>query len=115
MSKVKVWGLAAVFVVALAGIMVVAPVDRSAGQEKVVRVKDHWRNHGGHWSYWHEVDKRWYYTDGNHWFYNNDSNNWNVYRFDKAFGRDGFEKGDYQVPGKDAKIILPRHTISGNR
>src|ERR1700729_931457 len=118
MSKVKVWALAAVFAVALASIAVFAPVDRSDEQEKAVGARDYWRNHDGRWNYWHDGDQRWYFTDGSHWYYNNntkDSNAWNVYRFDKGFGRDGFQKGDYRAPAKDAKIVLPRHTISGNR
>jgi hypothetical protein len=66
----------------------------------------------GHWSYWHEGDKRWYYTDGSHWYYNDpdaDADAWHVYRFDKQFGREGFEKGEYKVPNEGTKIVVPRH------
>src|SRR5262249_10814073 len=28
---------------------------------------DHWRYHGGRWSYWSDDDGLWYYTDGRRW------------------------------------------------
>jgi hypothetical protein len=71
-----------------------------------------WRHHDGHWSYWHNGDQRWYYTDGSNWFYNGanePANTWNVYGFDKGFGREGFERGEYKVPEKGVKIEAPRH------
>lgn len=77
-------------------------------------VRDHWHYHDGHWSYWNEPDKRWYYTDGANWYYN-DSDAWKVYRFDKQFGRDGFERGDYKTPGEDAKIEVPKHGVYRQR
>jgi hypothetical protein len=72
---------------------------------------DHWRNYNGHWSYWHEGDKRWYYTDGTHWYYHNGAG-WVVYEFDKLFGRGpGFLHGDYKIPGPHARVELPRHDV----
>ena len=53
----------------------------------------HWRFHDGHWSFYHDADKRWYYTDGTNWFYNAGEVGWAPYRFDKSFGREGFEMG----------------------
>ena len=76
--------------------------------EKVV-VKNHWRHHDGHWSYWYEPDRRWYYTNGTNWYYQGDNDDaWRVYRFDKDYGREGFERGDYRVPEEGAKIEAPR-------
>lgn len=102
------WAIAALVMVALAGVVVVVPASRSTAAENAVAGKDHWRHHDGHWSYWHEGDKRWYYTDGSNWFYNTGTG-WNTYGFDKQFGREGFEKGDYRTPGKDHKIVAPIH------
>jgi hypothetical protein len=67
----------------------------TAGDKKA-GVSSHWRHHDGHWSYWHEGDQRWYYTDGSNWFYQDDDA-WNVYGFDKGFGKDGFGRGEYKV------------------
>ena len=72
--------------------------------------KAYWRYHGGHWSHWDPVDSRWYYTDGSHWYYNN-GNAWALYRFDKAFGREGFERGTYAAPAPNANVVLPTHEI----
>ena len=74
-----------------------------------MELKDHWRNHDGHWSYWSEADKRWYYTDGSHWFYNTGAA-WALYRFDKTFGRE-FEHGTYKVPVAEVKVEVPRHGV----
>jgi hypothetical protein len=71
---------------------------------------DHWRNHDGHWSYWHEADKRWYYTDGTHWFFH-DGKVWVPYRFDKEFGREKFHHGEYKIPEEKARIVLPVHDV----
>ena len=80
-----------------------------AAPERVV-VKDHWRHHDGHWSYWDDSDKHWYYTNGENWFVE-DGEAWKVYRFDKHFGREGFERGEYKVPGEDVKVVVPRHRV----
>lgn len=104
-------GVFASLVVALllgAGLFVSSQSNRAKAEPVVV--KDQWRHHDGHWSYWHEGDKRWYYTDGSNWFYE-DGGNWNVYRFDKQFGREGFERGEYKIPGEDVKIVIPRHRV----
>ena len=77
-------------------------------------VKDHWRNHDGHWSYWHEGDQRWYYTDGKHWYWHEakEGGPWKLYTFDKEhkFGLD-FMHGDYKAPGANVKIELPVHRV----
>ncbi|HEX4130571.1 MAG TPA: hypothetical protein VHZ24_11035 [Pirellulales bacterium] len=71
---------------------------------------DHWRFYDGHWSYWHEGDKRWYYTDGSHWFFHNGSG-WAPYQFDAQFGRNGFVPGPYQPPAVGVNVTLPLHNI----
>jgi hypothetical protein len=109
MFKVKAWAIAALVVVALAGVAVVSPVGRSVAEDRIGG-KDYWRHHEGHWSHWNAEDKRWYYTDGSHWFYH-DGDAWKTYRFDKKFGREGFERGEYKVPGEDVRIVVPRHKV----
>jgi hypothetical protein len=84
----------------------------AVAQEKVAG--DHWRNFDGHWSYWHDGDKRWYYTDGVHWYYHNGAG-WVIYQFDKLFGLTGFHRGDYHVPVDHAKIVVPRHEVFKHR
>jgi hypothetical protein len=111
MDNFKKWLLAALVVVALGGVMLV--IDRPASRAVAADDKgagDHWRNFDGHWSYWHEGDKRWYYTDGTHWYYNNGTS-WVLYHFDKLFGLTGFHHGDYKAPGPEAKISLPTHGV----
>lgn len=111
MRNQKAW-LAVVFVVAaLAGAAV------GTGSSPVVSAAttaeppgDHWQHHDGHWSYWHAGDKRWYYTDGVHWFFN-DGKVWQPYRFDREFGKERFERGEYKVPGEGVKIVVPRHEV----
>jgi hypothetical protein len=80
----------------------------SAAGEKQAGPNDHWRYHDGHWNHWNNADQRWYYTNGTNWFYN-DNNAWKVYNFDKSFGRQGFERGEYKVPGDGTKIVAPNH------
>ncbi len=72
--------------------------------------RSYWRNYDGRWSYYYQPDKSWYYTDGNNWYYNNNSA-WKVYNFDRKFGTDDFERGDYRAPGPDVKIVTPNHKI----
>jgi hypothetical protein len=109
MRNAKMWlcGLVVGMAVAGTAALVGAP---SAGEAQAPRVGDHWRHYDGHWSYWHEADKRWYYTDGANWFYTT-GEAWAPYRFDKAFGREGFERGEYRVPGEGATIVVPRHGV----
>jgi len=111
MLKAKVWLCATTLVAVVACGMLAFSGSNTASAEPVLQ-KDSWRHHDGHWSYWHEGDQRWYYTDGSNWFYNNateNANTWNVYGFDKGFGREGFERGEYKVPEKGIKIESPRH------
>jgi hypothetical protein len=104
------WLMAVLFAVALGGAMIVIerPATRAVAAEE--KEGDHWRNFDGHWSYWHEGDKRWYYTDGTHWYYHNGTS-WVVYQFDKLFGLNGFHHGDYKAPPPGAKIAVPTHGI----
>jgi hypothetical protein len=107
-AKTRLFGIL-VGVALLCGAVVVTlePITEAAQN---VELKQHWRHHDGHWSYWYPADKAWYYTDGTNWYYNN-GNAWNVYRFDKGFGREGFERGEYKVPAEGAKIVVPNHGV----
>jgi hypothetical protein len=74
-------------------------------------VRNHWRFHDGHWSYWDAVDNGWYYTDGVNWYWNAGEGPWTVYRFDRHFGRDDFERKDYRIPEEHAKVVVPHHGV----
>ncbi|QJX00647.1 hypothetical protein [Frigoriglobus tundricola] len=104
--------LATLFVVtALTGTWALTSRTPSAGAAPREEPRgDYWRNHDGHWSLWCEADKRWYYTDGTHWFWH-DGKVWAPYRFDKKFGREGFVHGEYKIPEERARIVLPVHEI----
>jgi hypothetical protein len=110
MKNAKVWVCGLFVGAAIAGtaFMVAAP---TSGLANAPEIKDHWRHHDGHWSYWSAADNQWYYTDGTNWFFNAGEAGWAPYRFDKSFGREGFEKGEYKVPGPDAKIVVPTHGV----
>ena len=108
MRNVKMWLMTAFVLTALATGVVL--MSHSSSQAAPEPAKDHWQHHDGHWSYWHEGDKRWYYTDGAHWYYN-DNNAWTLYPFDKGFGREGFEHGEYKVPGPGVKVVVPHHQV----
>ena len=122
MRLMKVWLLAALVGAAGGGFAVMTALDGPARaddrrvERRVERredrreARDHWRYHDGRWSMWSAADKRWYYTDGSHWFYH-DGGVWKPYRFDKTFGREGFERGGYKAPGEGIKIVLPRHKV----
>jgi hypothetical protein len=113
MRSTKVWVLAILFLAVLAGTVMWLGAS-SPGNAALAEGHDHWQHHDGHWSYWNEGDKRWYYTDGSHWFSNDGGDNdaWKVYRFDKdhKFGAD-FERGEYKVPEEGVKIEVPRHGV----
>jgi len=112
MQGLKSWMFAAMLVAAACGGAAVVETvsSRSALAQPAGPLDDHWRYHDGRWSYWNQGDKRWYYTDGNHWFYHNGTA-WAPYRFDKAFGRKGFERGAYVAPGENVQVTLPNHKI----
>ena len=59
---------------------------------------------------WDARDKRWYYTDGRHWYWHN-GKTWDLYRFDKAFGRENFERGGYVVPAPGVEVVVPTHGV----
>ena len=106
--------LVTAFVGAILGGMVVSTLTSPSGANAEEPRKDYWRNHDGHWCYWHAGDRRWYYTDGTHWFYE-EGNVWRPYRFDRLFGREGFERGEYKLPDEKAKIEVPRHEVYRHR
>ena len=108
MQSVKLLLVLATILAVLGGWVLVA--DRASSVAVAAEpAGDHWRNFDGHWSYWHEGDKRWYYTDGSHWYYHNGSG-WVLYEFNKLFGR-GFHHGDYHVPAERGKIVMPKHDV----
>jgi hypothetical protein len=73
--------------------------------------RSHWRYHDGRWDYWDQDDRRWYHTDGQHWYHHHEKDGWQPYRFDSKYGRDGFQRDTYRIPGTDAKIVIPRHNV----
>jgi hypothetical protein len=110
MHSVKRWLLAASAAAMLLTATVVITEAPSASEPQKRALKDHWRYFDGHWSYWYEPDQTWYYTDGTNWYYyNNDA--WRPYRFDRRFGREAFERGEYKVPAADVRVTVPRHRI----
>ncbi|QVL33815.1 hypothetical protein KIH39_07885 [Telmatocola sphagniphila] len=110
MRNAKFWILSVCFATALTGTAFLAGSSNSISAEPREDLKDHWRNHDGHWSYWNEADKQWYYTDGVHWFFST-GKGWELYRFDKKFGHEGFEHGTYKVPTPEVKVVVPRHEV----
>ena len=106
MQKAKRWILGAVAVAVL--MTCGAMFERLSTNSAVAQpaVGDHWRNHRGHWSVWHEADHRWYTTDGRHWYWH-DGREWRLYRFDRSWGRDGFKHGDYVAPAHEVQLVLP--------
>jgi hypothetical protein len=111
MMNAKIWVCAIVVFAALAGMslsITTAPTMGAAENQAVV--KSHWRHHDGHWNYWDDADKRWYYTDGANWYFS-DGNAWKTYNFDAQFGREGFEKGEYKVPGEGVRVVVPTHRV----
>ena len=110
MRKVRGWLLGAVLgaILAAGGMWLMTTSSADAALEAIM--KDHWRHHDGHWTYWHNADKRWYYTDGSHWFYHHDGA-WKLYEFDKDFGL-GCERGEYKVTERERlKIVVPTHKV----
>ena len=109
MQKAKRWILGAAAIAAL--MTTGALVERVSTTSAVAQPGgDHWRNHRGHWSVWHEADHRWYCTDGKHWFYH-DGREWRLYRFDHSWGREGFHHGDYKAPPHEVKIVIPHERV----
>lgn len=110
MLNAKVWISGVIIGVALAGTAFMFGAPAAGLAKSAPELKDHWRHHDGHWSYWSAADNQWYYTDGTNWFYNS-GESWAPYRFDKSFGREGFERGEYKIPAAEAKIVVPRHEV----
>jgi hypothetical protein len=111
--QMKMWLGGAVAIALLAGVAFLNNASLSPSRADAAaqpELKKHWRYHDGHWNYWDEGDKRWYYTDGSQWYYR-DNDAWKVYRFDKGFGRDGFERGEYRAPAEGAKVVVPNHGV----
>jgi hypothetical protein len=110
MKNAKVWLCAAFVAAGLTGTAILTgPVPKA---EAAAPEASHWRYHDGHWSFWHEGDKRWYFTDGVHWFYSEGAA-WRLYPFDRAFGREAFVHGEYKVPveRERERIVVPRHGV----
>jgi hypothetical protein len=113
MRNAKVLLCTIMFMAVLACATLSNPGPSTAAEEDKAAVGSHWRHHDGHWSYWNAPDKLWYYTDGSNWFYNDGApgNQWVIYDFDRQFGREGFERGEYKLPGAGAKLEIPHHSV----
>jgi hypothetical protein len=111
MQNARIWISGFIFGIALAGTAVLVGAPSSSSAKAPEELKSHWRHHDGHWSYWSAEDSQWYYTDGTNWFYTAGEGAWAPYRFDKTFGREGFESGEYKVPGAEAKVVVPTHGV----
>ena len=111
MRNAKSWVCGLVMGMTLAGAALLVGSPAISVGKVPEEVKSHWHHHDGHWSYWSAEDNQWYYTDGTNWFYTTGEGGWLPYRFDKKFGREGFEKGDYKVPGPEAKVAIPKHEV----
>ena len=114
MRKARVWLLGGMLLAVLSGTVLFVGTSPSLAQvgtrDEHRADQSYWRHHDGHWSHWDARDRRWYYTDGTHWYYH-DNNRWAPYRFDRAFGREGFVRGPYQVPGEGATVVVPTHQV----
>jgi hypothetical protein len=75
-----------------------------------VAVDPGWRFTEGYWNYWDPGDRAWYYTDGRNW-YTYGNNAWNVYNFDRGFGRRDFVREGYVVPKPGPDLVVPRHGV----
>jgi hypothetical protein len=113
MRNVKLWLAAAFIAGSVAGgalLRNITPSVEAANAAAGPEEHDHWCNFDGHWSFWCAKDRAWYYTDGHHWFLH-DGKHWVSYKFDKHFGKEGFEKGEYKVPVKEIEVYAPRHDV----
>lgn len=112
-TKMTVWLFGTFLLAALASTTLLlatsSPSLAQAGRAAEER-GSYWRHHDGRWSHWDARDKRWYYTDGAHWYYHN-GRGWDLYRFDKTFGRENFHRGRYEVPAEGVKVVVPRHEV----
>jgi hypothetical protein len=102
---------ASLFMAGLACTMLAVSGPITSAADQKAAVGNHWQHHDGHWNYWDDGDQQWYYTDGTNWFYN-DGNAWAVYGFDKQFGKEGFDKGEYKAPASGVKVATPQHALS---
>ena len=111
MRRIKVL-LQGIGIAAVLGGMLMFGTSPSLAQREPERREgqNYWRHHEGRWSHWDGRDKRWYYTDGSHWYYHN-GKAWDLYRFDKTFGRENFERGGYEVPKEHVKVVVPTHGV----
>ena len=72
MRTIKVWLSSATLVAVLSGTAVLLGTCESQAQlarDEHRAEQSYWRHHDGRWIHWDPRDKRWYYTDGSHWFY----------------------------------------------
>ncbi len=104
----RMWLFGTLIAVALAGTATLNGVSSSRAEPQRGEDRDYWRHHDGRWNYWHAADRRWYHTDGANWYTHN-GKGWEPYRFDRNFGRENFERGDYRHP--EGNVVLPRHDI----
>jgi hypothetical protein len=106
------FALLGVFLLAASGGGLLVSTSSSFAQRGPEHREDqsYWRHHEGRWSHWDARDRRWYYTDGSHWYWHN-GKAWELYRFDRTFGRENFHKGEYVIPREGVKIVVPNHGV----
>lgn len=75
-----------------------------------VAIQGGWRYTDGYWNYYDQADRAWYHTDGQHW-YTHANGGWNLYNFDRNFGRKEFVRDGYVAPRAEVKVAVPRHGI----
>lgn len=106
MQRIKGLVLTGVLAISCGTMLLGAPTSPAP----TLQEQSYWRHHNGRWNYWDHNDRRWYYTDGSHWYYNN-GKAWDVYKFDKSFGKNNFQKGNYAFPAPAEKVIVPTHEV----
>jgi hypothetical protein len=91
MKNAKVWMFTTLVLAVLLGtalLVTTTPAVRAVDGRP--GMKAHWRYFDNHWSYWDPDDRRWYYTNGENWYFYDDGT-WRPYRFDRKYGRE-FER-----------------------
>jgi hypothetical protein len=59
MQKVNLWLIGTIVAAVFVGAALLNVLGSLTAAPEVVVVKDHWRNHDGHWSFWCASDKHW--------------------------------------------------------
>jgi hypothetical protein len=110
MRTARVWLVGTLLLASLAGMATFITSSQGVASAAQREERAYWRHHDGRWSHWDPRDRRWYYTDGRHWYWHN-GKAWELYRFDRTFGRENFERGGYVVPAPGAQVVVPTHGV----